>query len=200
MKTALLALVLLALIWSGIGPVDRFTWWLEVGPILIGVPLLLATARRFPLTPLLACLFALHALVLAIGGHSTYAQVPIGFEIRDLLGLERNPWDRIGHLFQGFVPAIFARELLVRTSPIGRSRWLPFLCVACCLAFSAFYELLEWWAAVATGAAADAFLGTQGDPWDTQWDMFLCLVGAVAALICLSGLHQRQITDSGGIS
>jgi putative membrane protein len=189
----LLGLTLAALLWSAIAPFDRMTWWLEVAPVLIGVPLLIATARRFPLTPLLYRLIFLHALVLIIGGHYTYAQVPIGFWIRDTFDLMRNPWDRLGHLFQGFEPAILARELLLRTSTLRRGGWLFFLVICVCLGFSAFYELLEWWAAVIGGAEADAFLATQGDVWDTQWDMFLALCGALAAQILLGRVHDRQL-------
>ncbi|MBA3846870.1 MAG: DUF2238 domain-containing protein [Planctomycetes bacterium] len=188
----LFVIVATTLAWSAIGPRDRFTWWLEVAPVLIGVPILLATVRRFPLTPLLYCLIAAHAVVLIIGGHYTYAEVPAGFWVRDLLGLERNHYDRLGHFMQGFVPAILARELLLRTSPL-RGRWLPVLVTCVCLAFSAFYELIEWWTAAATGEDATAFLGTQGDPWDTQWDMFLALIGAIAAQLLLSRWHDRQL-------
>ncbi|HYE06574.1 MAG TPA: DUF2238 domain-containing protein [Planctomycetota bacterium] len=188
----LIAIVAAVLVWSAIGPRDRFTWWLEVAPVLIGVPILVFTARRFPLTPLLCCLLAAHAVVLIIGGHYTYAEVPAGFWVRDALGLERNHYDRLGHVMQGFVPAILARELLLRTSPL-RGRWLPVLVTCACLAFSAFYELIEWWTAAATGEDATAFLGTQGDPWDTQWDMFLALAGAITAQAVLSRWHDRQL-------
>ncbi len=188
----LLIVVIAALLWSAVGPRDRFTWWLEVAPVLIGLPILVASARRFPLTPLLYVLIALHALVLIVGGHYTYAEVPIGFWVRDALGFARNHYDRLGHLMQGFMPAILVRELLLRTSPL-RGRWLPVLVVCACLAFSAFYELIEWWTAAATGEDATAFLGTQGDPWDTQWDMFLALIGAVTALIALARWQDRQL-------
>src|SRR5690349_17120449 len=171
---------------SGIAPYDRFTWVLEVAPILIVVPILVATYRRFRLTPLAYRLVFLHALVLMAGGHWTYARVPLGFWMRDAFGLARNDYDRIGHLFQGFVPAIVAREILLRRSPLRPGRWLFTLVVAVCLAVSALYELVEWWTALATGDAAAAFLGTQGDPWDTQADMFCALVGAVVALATLS--------------
>jgi putative membrane protein len=189
----LLAGVLLVLAWSGVSPHDRFTWVMEVAPVLIGLPILLATGRRFPLTPLLYTLLAVHACILMVGGKYTYAEVPVGFWVRDLLGLARNHYDRLGHFAQGFVPAILAREVLVRTSPLKGSRWLPFVAVAFCLAFSAFYELIEWWTAVATGDASTAFLGTQGDVWDTQWDMFLALIGAVTALATLPRVHDRQL-------
>jgi len=191
--SVLLAAVLAALVLSGIEPRDRTTWLLEVAPVFLGAPLVLATWRRFPLTPLLASLLALHALVLIVGGHWTYAEVPLGFRVRDALGLERNPYDRLGHFAQGFVPAILAREVLLRTSPLRPGKWLFVLVVSVCLAFSAVYELLEWWTALAAGEAAEAFLGTQGDVWDTQWDMFLALVGACAAQLGLSRAHDRQL-------
>jgi putative membrane protein len=192
-RLALLALVLAVLAWSGIAPHDRFTWFLEVAPVLVGVPLAVLTHRRFPLTPLLCVLLAVHAVILMVGGRYTYAEVPLGNWVRDAFGLARNHYDRLGHFAQGFVPAILAREILWRRSPLRGSGWLPLVVVAICLAFSAFYELIEWWTALATGEGATAFLGTQGDPWDTQWDMFLALVGAVTALATLSGVHERQL-------
>jgi putative membrane protein len=178
---------------SGIGPRDRTTWWLEVAPILIAVPILAATARRFPLTPLAYRLIFVHALVLMLGAHYTYAEVPVGFWMKRALGLARNPYDRIGHLVQGFVPAIVVREVLIRCSPVKAGPWSTFLVLSVCLAISALYELVEWWAALIGGEGADAFLGTQGDQWDTQWDMFLALLGAATALLFLSRLHDRQI-------
>ncbi|MGH7366098.1 MAG: DUF2238 domain-containing protein [Candidatus Rokuibacteriota bacterium] len=181
------------LVLSGIGPRDRTTWLLEVGPILIAVPILIATARRFPLTPLAYRLIFVHALILMLGGHYTYAEVPLGFWIRDLFGLARNHYDRAGHLAQGFVPAIVVREVLIRRSPLTSGKWLTFLVLCVGLAISALYELVEWWAALLGGEGAEAFLGTQGDQWDTQWDMFLALVGAAAALALLARLHDRQI-------
>jgi putative membrane protein len=193
LQVVLLVAVLAVLVWSGVAPHDRFTWVLEVAPVLIGLPILLATGRRFPLTPLLYTLLAVHACILMVGGKYTYAEVPAGFWVSDLLGLTRNHYDRLGHFAQGFVPAILARELLVRTSPLRGSRWLPYVCVAFCLAFSAFYELIEWWTALAAGASSTAFLGTQGDVWDTQWDMFLALIGAVTSLLVWSRLHDRQL-------
>jgi len=197
---ALLAAVTLALIGSGIHPYERSTWWLEVFPILIGAPILVATARRFPLTPLVYWLLALHALILIVGGHYTYARVPLGFWVRDALGLARNDYDRLGHFAQGFVPALLVRELLLRTSPLRRGKWLFGLVTAVCLAFSACYELFEWAAALAGGHAADAFLGTQGDPWDTQWDMFTALVGAVVAQLTLTRVQDHQLArlEAGG--
>jgi putative membrane protein len=189
----LVALVLVVLVWSGIRPHDRFTWFMEVFPVLLGLPAVLLTHRRFPLTSLLWILLALHACILMLGGKYTYAEVPLGNWARDAFGMARNHYDRVGHFAQGFVPAILAREILWRRSPLRGSRWLPFVVVSICLAFSACYEFLEWWTALATGEGATAFLGTQGDPWDTQWDMFLALVGATTAMVTLSGLHERQL-------
>ncbi|HKQ59829.1 MAG TPA: DUF2238 domain-containing protein [Candidatus Polarisedimenticolaceae bacterium] len=183
----------LALVVSGIAPHDRATWWLEVAPVLIGIPLLLASAGRFPLTPLAYGLLGVHALILIVGGHYTYARVPLGFWAQQAFGFARNHYDRLGHFTQGFVPAIVVRELLLRTSPLRRGRWLFVLVAATCLAFSACYEFLEWWTALAGGDAAAAFLGTQGDVWDTQWDMFLCLLGALAAQLVLGRVHDRQL-------
>jgi putative membrane protein len=194
---ALCVIVGASLIVSGIAPRDRTTWWLEVFPVLLGAPILFATAARFPLTPLVYTLLAIHALILILGGHYTYAEVPLGFWVRDALGLARNHYDRLGHFAQGFIPAILAREILLRTSPLRRGRWLFFLVTATCLAISALYELIEWWAALAGGAAADAFLGTQGDVWDTQWDMFLALLGAVTAQLALSRVHDRALARLG---
>lgn len=195
---ALVALVLAVLVWSGIRPHDRFTWFMEVFPVLLGLPVLLATHRRFPLTPLLTVLLAIHACILMLGGKYTYAEVPLGNWVRDAFGLARNHYDRVGHFAQGFVPAILAREILWRRSPLRGSRWLPFVVVSICLAFSACYEFLEWWTALASGEGATAFLGTQGDVWDTQWDMFLALVGAATAMLTLSGLHERQLRELTG--
>jgi putative membrane protein len=183
------------LVLSGIGPHDRTTWLLEVAPILIGVPILVVTARRFPLTPLAYRLIFVHALILMLGGHYTYAEVPAGFWMERALGLARNPYDRLGHVAQGFVPAIVVREVLIRRSPLRPGKWLTFLALCVCLAISALYELVEWWAALIGGEGADAFLGTQGDQWDTQWDMFLALLGAASALLLLSRLHDRQIAQ-----
>lgn len=189
---ALVVLVgLLAL--SGVRPHDRTTWALEVFPVVVALPLLFATYRRFPLTTLVyACLF-LHALVLLAGGAYTYARVPLGFALADLLGLGRNPYDKIGHLFQGFVPALVAREVLVRGRHVRGRKMLAVLVVCVVLAISAAYELLEWAAAIALGQGADDFLGTQGDPWDTQSDMLFALIGAAIALLLFSRVHDRQI-------
>ncbi|MEV0156947.1 DUF2238 domain-containing protein [Micromonospora sp. NPDC050686] len=194
----LLGVVLLALVVSGIRPYDRLTWLLETVWVMVGVPLVLLTWRRFPLTTLLCCLLTVHALILIVGGHWTYARTPPGDWVRDLLGLSRNPYDRLGHFAQGFVPAILVREILVRRSPLRGSRWLAPLTGCACLAFSAFFEMIEWWAAVAGGSAADDFLATQGDVWDTQWDMFLALVGAITSLALLSRLHDRQLPAPAG--
>ena len=174
-------------------PADRTTWWLEVFPIFIAVPILVATARRFPLTPLAYRLIFVHALILMLGGHYTYAKVPLGFWMEEWFGFARNHYDRIGHFAQGFVPAILAREILWRRGVVSRRGWLFFLVTCVCLAFSAFYELVEWWTAELTGSAATAFLGTQGDPWDTQWDMCFALVGALAAQLALGRVHDRQM-------
>ena len=195
----LLGLVAVALLASALAPYDRATWWMEVAPVLIVAPLLVATHRRFPLTPLLQVLIAAHALVLIVGGSWTYARVPVGFWLQDLLALDRNPYDRIGHFMQGLVPAIAARELLLRHRVLRPGGWLFFLVVCVCLAISALYELVEWGAAVALGQGAEAFLGTQGDPWDTQGDMAMALLGALAAQLLLGGWHGRQLARLGGL-
>jgi putative membrane protein len=189
----LLALGAIALIVSAINPADRTTWWLEVFPIFLAVPVLLATGRRFPLTPLAYRLIFVHALILMLGGHYTYAKVPLGFWMEQWFGFTRNHYDRIGHLAQGFVPAIIAREILLRRSPLTRGKWLFTIVTALCLAISAVYEFVEWFAAVLGGSSADAFLGTQGDVWDTQWDMFMAFIGAMAAQILLARVHDRQL-------
>jgi putative membrane protein len=185
------AVVLLAL--SRVGALEPGTWLLEIAPILIVAPILVVTARRFPLTPLVYRLLFVHGVILMIGGHYTYARVPLGFWVQDAFGLARNHYDRLGHLAQGFVPAMLAREVLLRRSPLQRGKWLAFLVVCFCLALSATYELIEWVTAVLGGSAADAFLGTQGDVWDTQWDMFMALIGAISALLLLPRVHDRQL-------
>jgi putative membrane protein len=190
---ALLVLAGIALIVSGIGPYDRGTWLLEVAPVLIAAPLLWFTWRPFRLTPLVYRLIFLHALILMLGGHYTYAHVPLGFWLQDLFDFARNPYDRIGHFAQGFIPAMIAREILLRRSPLCPGKWLFFIVSCICLAISAVYEFIEWWAALILGQGAQEFLGTQGDPWDTQWDMFLALVGAVTAQLLLSRVHDRQL-------
>jgi putative membrane protein len=190
---AALAVALVALVVSGIAPRDRLTWWMEVAPVLVAAPLLVLTHRRFPLSALVYGLVAVHAVILCVGGHYTYAEVPLGFWVRDAFGLARNHFDRLGHLAQGFVPALIAREVLLRTTPLRPGKMLFFLVTCVCLAVSAGYELVEWAASVSLGQSADAFLGTQGDPWDTQWDMFMALVGALAAQLLLGGAHDRQL-------
>ncbi len=193
LPAVLLAMTVLALIASGWRPFDRATWLLEVAPVLIALPLLLATRARYPLTTLLYVLLFLHALVLIIGGAYTYARVPAGHWVQELMGLARNPYDKLGHFMQGFVPAIIAREILIRGHHVRGPRMLAFLCICVPMAISAVYELLEWWTALALGQGADDFLGTQGDPWDTQSDMFLALIGACTALLTLPRLHDRQL-------
>lgn len=190
---ALTAIWLAALVASGLAPFDRATWVMEVAPVVIALPLLWLTAARFPLTALALALIGFHGLVLMLGGAYSYARVPVGFAVQDWLGLARNPYDRFGHLIQGFVPAIVLRELLVRLGGLASGKLLAALVLASCLAVSAFYELIEFGAAMALGQGADEFLGTQGDPWDTQWDMLMCLVGAAAALLLLTGTHDRQL-------
>jgi putative membrane protein len=192
-RKLLLAIAVIALVVSGIAPKDRLTWLLEVVWVMVAIPIIVLNWRRFPLTRLLCWLMVAHALVLIHGGAHTYAETPIGFWLRDTFGFERNPWDRVGHLMQGFVPAILARELFLRCTSLRRGGWLFYLVLAACLSFSAFFELIEWWAALIYGADADAFLATQGDVWDTQWDMFLCLVGATLSLLLWSRLHDRQL-------
>jgi putative membrane protein len=184
-------IALLAL--SGFNPHDRATWFLEVLPVMIALPILWATYGRFPLTNLLYALIFAHSVVLMVGGTYTYAQVPLGFQLQDFFGLSRNPYDKIGHFFQGFVPAMVAREILLRGAFVRGGKMLAFIIVCIVLAISAMYELIEWWVALAIGQGADQFLGTQGDPWDTQSDMFLALIGAVTALLVLSRAHDRQM-------
>jgi putative membrane protein len=195
LPAALLLVVVAALVVSGIGPADRLTWWLEVLPVIVIVPVLAATSRRFPLTPLLYWLVAVHAVILMVGGHYTYAKVPLGFWMQDWFGFTRNHYDRIGHLMQGVVPAIAARELLLRTSPLRPGKWLFAIVCLSILGISAVYEFTEWWAALLGGDAAGAFLGTQGDVWDTQWDMLCAGVGAIAAQWLLGRAHDRQLCD-----
>jgi putative membrane protein len=191
------AVAAIGLVASGIEPVERLTWWLEVAPVIIAVPLLWLTRVRFPLTPLVYVLVTVHAMILMLGGHYTYANVPVGFWLQDLFDFARNPYDRLGHFVQGFVPAIVAREILLRCTPLRRGGWLFFIVVCICLAISACYEFIEWWAALIGGGSAEAFLGTQGDVWDTQWDMFLATIGAITSLLLLSRLHDRELRDLG---
>jgi len=192
---ALLATVIAVILWSSWRPYDRFTWWLEVTPGLAGLAILLTTYRRFRFTTLCYILIALHICVLCVGGHYTYARVPLFDWLRPIFAWQRNNYDRLGHLMQGFVPAMIAREILVRFEILNRKKWLPFLVLSICLAISALYELAEWWTALASGAAADDFLGSQGDVWDTQSDMCLALIGAVTALLLLSALHDRALRN-----
>ncbi|QGZ30301.1 DUF2238 domain-containing protein [Stutzerimonas stutzeri] len=186
--------VLLALIASGIAPYDRATWLLEVAPVLIAAPVLLLGYRRFPLTRLLYVLIAVHALVLILGGAYTYARVPLGFWVQDWLDLSRNPYDKLGHLMQGLVPALLAREILLGRGFVAPGKLLGFLALCVALAFSAFYEMIEWWVALIAGQGAQDFLGTQGDPWDTQSDMFMALLGALLSVTWLAGIQDRQMT------
>lgn len=190
--TAILAIFLLI---SGIQPFDRTTWWLEVIPVLIVVPLLFATYKAFPLSPLLYGLIFLHAIVLIVGGAYSYARVPLGFEMAQWFGLERNPYDKIGHFMQGFVPAIAAREILIRNHILSKGKMLSFIVICIVLAISASYELIEWAAALSLGQGAEEFLGTQGDEWDTQSDMFFALIGSITALLLFSRWHDRQIAE-----
>ncbi|AVQ00013.1 hypothetical protein C7S18_05700 [Ahniella affigens] len=192
-RLTLIGLTLAVLIWSGIAPTDRLTWVLETVWVMVGLPLIIVCWSRFPLTRLLCWLLLLHASVLCVGGHYTYAEVPIGEWVQHTFDLSRNHYDRLGHFMQGFVPAIIGRELLLRKTPLRPGGWLVYLVASCCLAFSAFFEFLEWWAAVIMGGRADAFLATQGDIWDTQWDMFLALSGSLLAQLLLGWLHQRQL-------
>jgi putative membrane protein len=191
---ALLVGVAVALIASGVGPYDRATWWMEIFPILIAAPVLVLTYRRFPLTNLTYTLIAIHAVILTLGGHYTYARVPLGFWMQEAFGFTRNHYDRIGHFAQGFIPAIVAREILLRTSPLRPGKWLFVTVTAICLAISACYEFIEWWAALLGGSSATEFLGTQGDVWDTQWDMFLAFVGAMVAQLTLARIHDRKLS------
>lgn len=187
------------LIWSAINPADYFTWLLEVLPAIIGLLVLLATRKSFPLTPLVYVLILVHCIILMVGGHYTYAEVPLFDWIRDSFGLARNNYDKLGHFAQGFIPAMVAREILVRKQVVLVRSWLAFLVVCFCLAFSAFYELIEWAVAVAAGGSSEAFLGTQGYVWDTQSDMGFALIGAVSALLLLGRLHDRQLRKAGYI-
>lgn len=188
------ALILtLILIYTGISAGEKITWLMEVTPVIIVVPLLLATAKRYPLTPLLYTLIFFHAIILMVGGMYTYAKVPIGFDVQDWLGLSRNPYDKLGHFFQGLVPALVAREILLCGKIVRGNKMLAFLVCCVALAISATYELIEWWAALAMGQGADDFLGTQGDPWDTQSDMFCALLGALTSVILLARIHCRQL-------
>jgi putative membrane protein len=193
----LVALTLVCLVLSSIQPHDRLTWWLEVSWVLAGIPILIVTHRRFPLTLLLYRLLFLHALILIVGGYYTYERVPLGYWVKNIFHLQRNHYDRLGHFAQGFVPAILAREILLRCSPLVPGKWLFFLVVSVCLGFSAFFEMIEWWAALLGGEATNAFLGSQGDVWDAQWDMFWALIGAITAQTVLSRRHDRELKHLG---
>jgi putative membrane protein len=188
--TAILGVVML---WSAIRPHDYFTWFLEVFPVFIALPILVFTYKKFPLSNLIYVLILLHAIILMVGGHYTYAEVPLFNWLRDYFDLGRNYYDRIGHFAQGFVPAMIAREILLRKNIVKGGKWLFFIVCAICLAISACYEFIEWWVALASGQGADAFLGTQGDVWDTQWDMFLALIGAFIAQISLKNWHNKSM-------
>ena len=190
---ALLAIGILALVISAIHPYESGTWVMEVFPIFLAVPVLLFTWRRFPLTPLVYTLIFVHALILMLGGHYSYARVPLGFWMEHAFGFARNHYDRIGHFAQGFIPALIAREILLRRTPLRPGGWLFFIVSSICLAISACYEFIEWWSAVIGGSAATDFLGTQGDPWDTQWDMLMALIGSIVAQLTLAAVQDRQL-------
>ena len=193
LKALWISIFMAVLLWSGIQPKDYFTWFLEVVPALIGLVVLALTHRSFPLTPLVYGLILFHCIILMVGGHYTYAEVPLFDYFKDWFGFERNNYDKVGHFVQGFVPALIAREVLIRKQVINGRNWMNFFIVCFCLAFSAFYELIEWGVAASTGESAEAFLGTQGYVWDTQSDMGLALLGAIVALMALSRLHDRQL-------
>lgn len=184
---------ILALVLSAFNPTDRLTWFMEVLPVIIAAPLVVFTKSDFPLSRILLWMIFIHGPILIMGGHYTYAEVPAGFYLQDVFDFERNPYDRIGHFWQGFVPALLTREILLRKTPLVRGKMLFLMCISIPLAFSAFYELIEWWAAIALDQNAEAFLGTQGDPWDTQSDMFMALIGAITAYAILSKLQDRQL-------
>ena len=192
---ALLVLWSVALVISGINPKDRLTWFLEVCPVLMVGPMLWFTRTSFPLSRVIYLFIFIHGLVLMIGGHYTYAEVPAGFWTANLLGWSRNPFDRLGHLLQGFVPALVIREMLMRWRVVKDGRWTFFITVCICLSVSAFYEFIEWWSALLLGQEAEAFLGTQGDPWDTQWDMFMATVGALAAQLLIPSVAEGPAKD-----
>ena len=194
----LLIVVLVFWVWSGIKPQDtRLTWVLETFPFIIALPVMLITYKRFQLTDLTYTLIAIHAMILMLGGHYSYAKVPLGFWMEEWFGWTRNNYDKIGHLMQGFGPAIYTREIIARTSPLKRGKWLGFMSVAVPLAFSAIYEIIEWLASLTNPTDTEAFLGTQGYIWDTQTDMFLCLIGSILALIFLTKLHNRYLSKIG---
>lgn len=193
MKFIWLLIYFTILIWSATKPVDYFTWLLEVVPALLGLAIIIATYKRFKLTNLAYMLILIHCIILMVGGHYTYAMVPLFDWIKEYFALERNNYDKVGHFAQGFIPAIVAREIMIRKNIVNGRSWLSFLVVCFCLAFSAFYELIEWWVAILTGEGAQAFLGTQGYVWDTQSDMAMALLGATCALTLLSRIHDEQL-------
>lgn len=192
-----IAIFVIVLAWSGVGPMDYLTWAMEVIPAVVGAAVLWTTRDRFPLTSLTYILILIHCIILMVGGHYTYAEVPLGDWVRDLFDHSRNNYDKVGHFAQGFIPVIVAREVLIRLSVFNSKRWRDFFIVCLCLAISAFYELIEWWVAALSGEGADAFLGTQGYAWDTQSDMALALLGAILALLMLGRLHDRQLQAAG---
>ena len=197
MKYLWLIIFFSVLVWSGINPKDSFIWFLEVAPAIIGLIILGVTFKTFRLTTLTYILILIHSIVLMIGGHYTYAEVPFFDWIKEYFDLARNNYDKIGHFAQGFIPAIIAREILLRKNVVTQTAWLSFIVVSICLAISAFYELIEWWVAELSGESAEAFLGTQGDVWDTQSDMALALLGSIMALIILSRIHDNQLRKTG---
>ena len=194
----LLAVTVVGLLVSGYRPYDQLTWFLEVFPVLFAIPLLWVTRQGFPLTRLVYWLIVVHGLILMLGGHYTYARVPLGFWMADAFDLARNHYDRLGHIAQGLVPAMIAREILLRRSPLVRGKWLFFIVLSICTLISVVYEFIEWWTAVIADQASIEFLGTQGDVWDTQWDMFLCMIGAIAGQLLLAGVQDRQLGRQGG--
>ncbi|HOY70126.1 MAG TPA: DUF2238 domain-containing protein [Methylotenera sp.] len=191
--TGLFFILAVVFVWSAVKPHDYFTWVLEVLPVVIALPVLLATYKSFPLTRLIYGLILAHAIILMVGGHYTYAEVPAFNWLRDTFDLSRNYYDRVGHLAQGFIPAMIAREILIRKNVVKRGAWLFFIVCCICLSISAVYEFVEWWVAVGSGTAAEAFLGTQGDVWDTQWDMFIALMGAIVAQLLMRKWHDKQL-------
>ena len=186
-------IVVATLVWSAVHPFDWLTWWMEVSWVLVGFPIVAWLALRHGITRILLVLLSMHAVILVIGGHYTYEKVPAGLWVQEWFDLARNDYDRLGHFVQGFVPALIARELLRRTSPLQPGRWIAVLCIATALAFSSIFEMIEWGSSVALGASADAFLGSQGDPWDAQWDMLCALIGAMCSMATLSRLHEREL-------
>lgn len=195
LRNGWIAIFLAVLIWSGINPADYVTWLLEVFPAVLGAVVLWATRKSFPMTSLVYTLILIHCIILMVGGHYTYAEVPLFDWIQDEFGMVRNNYDKLGHFAQGFVPALITREIVIRKNVFKDARWRNFFIVCFCLGFSAFYELIEWWVALLSGEGADAFLGTQGYVWDTQSDMAWALSGAVIALLVLGKLHDRQLAD-----